>query len=120
MRKSGRLILNFFIGLFFTFSFEQNLNAQIIYGANNYTEFHKGTLPIVISVPHGGSLTPSSIPNRTCSSAVTVADANTIELAKQIDSAFVNATGCHPNVVYCNLARTKLDCKQKVDIIYKY
>jgi N-formylglutamate amidohydrolase len=112
MGKCGGIILNFFIGLFFTLSFVQSLNAQIIYGANNYTEFHKGTLPIVISVPHGGSIAPSIIPNRTCSSAVTVTDANTIELARQIDSAFVAATGCHPYMVYCNLARTKLDCNR--------
>jgi hypothetical protein len=76
--------------------------AQIIFGTNNYIEYRQGNLPIIISVPHGGNLTPSSIPNRTCNSAVTVTDANTIELARQIDSAFVNATGCHPYLIYCH------------------
>ncbi len=87
-------------------------DAQIVYGTNNYIEYHKGTLPIVISVPHGGNLKPSSIPDRTCNNPVTVMDANTIELAQQIDSAFVTATGCHPAVIYCNLHRTKLDCNR--------
>lgn len=89
--------------------------SQIIFGANNYTEYHIGTLPIIISVPHGGSLTPAEIPERTCNNAVTVTDKNTIELAKQIDSAFVQATGCHPYLILCNLHRSKLDCNRKIE-----
>ncbi|MFZ4612200.1 MAG: T9SS type A sorting domain-containing protein [Bacteroidia bacterium] len=88
--------------------------SQIIYGASNYTEYHPGNLPIIISVPHGGYLVPSVIPNRTCNSAVLVSDANTIELAQQIDTAFVNATGCHPHIIYCNLHRSKLDCNRNI------
>jgi N-formylglutamate amidohydrolase len=88
--------------------------GQIIFGTNNYIEYRQGNLPIIISVPHGGNLTPSSIPNRTCNSAVTVTDANTIELARQIDSAFVNATGCHPYIIYCHLHRSKLDCNRNI------
>lgn len=89
-------------------------HAQIIYGANNYTEYHIGNLPIVISVPHGGYLLPSTLPNRTCNNAVGVTDENTIELAQQIDSAFVKATGCHPYIIYCNLHRSKLDCNRNI------
>jgi hypothetical protein len=88
--------------------------SQIIYGANNYTEYHPGNLPIIISVPHGGYLLPSNIPNRTCNSAVLVSDANTIELPQQIDTAFVTATGCHPYIIYCNLHRSKLDCNRNM------
>jgi hypothetical protein len=88
--------------------------AQIIYGANNYTAYHAGNLPIIISVPHGGSIVPASITDRTCNSAVTVTDENTIELAQQIDSAFVKVTGCHPYIVYCNLHRSKLDCNRNL------
>lgn len=88
--------------------------SQIIFGANNYTEYHPGNLPIIISVPHGGYLLPADIPNRTCNNAVSVSDANTIELAQQIDSAFFLATGCHPYIVYCNLHRSKLDCNRNL------
>lgn len=88
--------------------------SQIIYGANQYTEYHLGTLPVIISVPHGGNITPSNIPDRVCNSAVTVTDANTIQLGKQIDSAFVAATGCHPYLIYCNLHRAKLDCNRNI------
>ncbi len=41
----------FILGLFFL-SFQGN--AQVIYGTKNYTEYHVGRLPIIISVPHGG------------------------------------------------------------------
>ena len=88
--------------------------SQIIYGVNNYIEYHKGTLPIIISVPHGGSLTPSSIPDRTCNNPTLVTDAYTISLAKQIDSSLFNLTGKHPHIIYCNLKRTKIDCNREI------
>jgi hypothetical protein len=88
--------------------------SQIIYGANNYTEYHIGNIPVIISVPHGGNLTPSVIPDRTCNNAVTVTDKNTIELVQQIDTAFAKATGCHPYIIYCNLHRSKLDCNRNI------
>ncbi len=90
------------------------IQSQIIYGSNNYNEYHIGNLPIIISVPHGGNLTPAGIPDRTCNNAVTVTDMNTIELAQQIDSAFVIATGCHPHIIYNNLHRSKLDCNRNL------
>ena len=93
------------------------LKAQaqpIIYGTNNYIEYHKGTLPITISVPHDGSLTPASIPDRTCNSPVTVTDLNTRLLANEISNSLFNLTGCYPHIIYCNLKRTKLDCNRSL------
>lgn len=89
-------------------------HAQVIYGVNNYTEYDKGTLPIIISVPHGGSLTPSTIPDRTCNSPTLVTDGYTISLARQIDSSLFNLTGKHPHIIYCNLKRTKIDCNREI------
>jgi len=90
------------------------LVGQIIYGTNNYIEYHPGTLPIVISVPHGGLVAPAGIPNRTCNNPTTGTDTNTIELAKQIDSSFLRMTGCRPHIIYCNLRRTKIDCNRNL------
>ncbi len=94
--------------------FSLNGYSQIIFGVNSYIEYHMGNLPIIISVPHGGNLTPSSIPDRTCNSAVNVADQNTIELAQQINTAFSLATGCRPYIIYNNLHRSKLDCNRNL------
>jgi hypothetical protein len=90
------------------------ISAQSLFGSNNYIEYSIGNLPIVISVPHGGYLQPSNIPNRTCNNAVNVSDANTIELAKSIDSSFYFLTGCRPHIIYCNLHRAKLDCNRNL------
>jgi hypothetical protein len=88
--------------------------GQVIYGTSNYIEYHTGNLPVVISVPHGGYLTPASIPDRTCNNPVFAMDAFTLELGATIDSAFFEATGCRPHVIYCNLRRSKLDANRNL------
>ena len=88
--------------------------AQVIYGTNNYTQYHVGSLPIIISVPHGGLVTPADIPDRTCNSPTNDLDSKTIELARQIDTALFNLTGCHPHLIICNLRRTKVDCNRNI------
>jgi N-formylglutamate amidohydrolase len=88
--------------------------SQTLYGTNNYVEYQVGNLPIVISVPHGGDLTPTSIPTRTCNNPETVTDSYTIETAEQIKAALFSATGCYPHVIICNLKRTKLDCNRNL------
>ena len=92
------------------FSFGQD----IIFGTNNYIEYQKGNLPIVISVPHGGDLEPSNIPNRTCNNPVYATDANTIDVALQIKQALFEATGCYPHLIICHLKRNKLDCNRNL------
>lgn len=82
---------------------------QSIFGTNNYVEYQVGTLPFVISVPHGGSLEPFSIPTRTCNNAVNVNDALTIETALEIRNRFFAITGCYPHIIISHLRRTKLD-----------
>ena len=88
--------------------------SQTLYGTNNYVEYQVGTLPIVISVPHGGFRNPTSIPTRTCNDAVTVTDAYTIETAEKISAVLFAATGCYPHIIICNLDRSKLDCNRNL------
>ncbi len=85
-----------------------------LYGFNNYTQYHVGNLPIIISVPHGGLVTPAMIPDRTCGSPTYALDARTIELSRQIDTALYNLTGCRPHLIICNLRRTKVDCNRNL------
>jgi hypothetical protein len=91
-----------------------HVNAQVVFGVNNYTQYHIGSLPIIISVPHGGLVAPDSIPNRTCNSPTFDLDSRTIELARQIDTALYNLTGCRPHLIICNLRRTKVDCNRNI------
>lgn len=106
------MIRYFFIIGFFLNSIAAK--AQVIYGVNNYIQYHIGSLPIVISAPHGGLVAPASIPDRTCNNPTTVWDNNTIQMTRMIDTALFNLTGCRPHVVICNLRRTKIDCNRNL------
>jgi hypothetical protein len=103
------------ITLFISFLFIAcSTQAQIIYSPNNYIEYHVGTVPIVLSAPHGGGLVPTNIPDRTCNNPTTVRDSRTRELALAIDSMFHLRTGCRIHLIVCNLRRTKLDCNRDI------
>ena len=82
------------------------------YGTNQWIESVAGDYPIVISVPHGGAVTPTSIPDRT--SGTTVTDTNTIELGRALALAIATRTGRQPHLVICHLRRTKLDANREV------
>ena len=59
-----------------------NLLLVILYLQNqkNYIEIQKGTIPLIISVPHGGILECENIPKR--SHGILGTDGRTIEIAK--------------------------------------
>ena len=99
----------FFIVISLCISIAEVSAQQVIMGTNNYVEYQLGTLPFVISVSHGGDLEPSSIPNRTCNSAVNVTDAFTVETALEIKNTLFAITGCYPHVIISHLKRIKLD-----------
>lgn len=77
-----------------------------------YVEFIPGDAPIVIIAPHGGTLAPAGLPDRTCSGCVTTADLNTQDLARAIADAFVRRTGRRPHLVINRLHRRKLDANR--------
>jgi hypothetical protein len=83
------------------------------FGRRGYIEYVPGTLPLVISAPHGGDLTPDEIPDRTWGTLVT--DANTLETALAVREAFLEETGQAPHLVLSHLRRTKLDPNRAVD-----
>lgn len=86
--------------------------ATTYHGRNQYIEYLPGDLPIVISAPHGGTLVPSEIPDRT--SGTTVRDTNTEELVRTIGDALAALTGKRPHVIICRLRRIKLDANREI------
>jgi hypothetical protein len=86
---------------------EPATKATVRYGTNRWVECTPGDLPLVLSVPHGGSLRPAGIPDRT--RGETAADLRTLELARAIVAAFEQRTGRAPYLVVSNLHRKKLD-----------
>ena len=84
--------------------------GNIYYGRNKYNEFYPGSLPIIISAPHGGDMVPKEIPDRTYGTTVT--DSNTKEITLAIKNAFLSKLGKTPYVVINNLKRTKIDANR--------
>lgn len=82
------------------------------FGRNNYITYYPGNLPLIISVSHGGDLTPQEIPDR--SYGVLVTDSNTIELALSLRNYFISNHGDSPYFIINNLKRTKLDANRDI------
>jgi hypothetical protein len=103
--------------VYFVVIFTQSLCVfaqTVVFGANNYVEYQVGTLPIILSVPHGGNLAPASIPKRACNNPVYTTDAYTVETALEIKKAFYDLTGCYPHIVLSHLKRSKLDPNRNI------
>ena len=83
---------------------------SVYYGREKYVEYYAGDLPIILSAPHGGRLTPDEIPDRTYGTTVT--DDNTYELTKTVMETMVARFGGRPHVILCRLKRTKLDANR--------
>ncbi len=85
---------------------------QHYFGRNNYIEYIAGNSPFIISAPHGGSLVPDEIPDRTI--GTTTKDANTEDLAREIQTAYFALTGKYPHVIINQLHRIKLDANREI------
>ena len=75
-------------------------------GLNRYITHKKGTIPLILSVPHGGKLISQEIPTR--SRGILGIDKNTILLAQDfiqliqsIYSRRMNKMGT-PSFIFCN------------------
>ncbi|OEI80635.1 hypothetical protein AST99_08220 [Formosa algae] len=82
-----------------------------IYDAS-WLEATQGNIPVVISVPHGGGIKPTTIADRTCGARV--ADDNTALLAYNIRDAF-KAQGQEPYLIVAQIARTKIDLNRDME-----
>lgn len=81
--------------------------GQPLFGKGGFIELVPGDLPIILTVPHGGSLVPEGIPDR--QDGVKTMDSHTQSLARAISEALETRTGRRPHLVQCNLRRTKVD-----------
>lgn len=82
------------------------------FGTDRYIEYRPGDLPLVLTSPHGGSLTPDTIPDR--KEGVTSKDVFTQELTLALSDALHAATGRRPHVILSHLHRRKLDPNREV------
>lgn len=82
------------------------------FGRQSYVEYIPGELPVILSAPHGGSLAPSEIVDRT--DGTTVTDTNSRETLLAVRTALLERTGKAPHVVISHLRRTKLDPNREI------
>jgi hypothetical protein len=83
------------------------------WGQNQYVQYDVGTLPIILSAPHGGQLEPDEIPVR--AGATSGSDLYTIELAQAIQAGLLARTGRSAHLVACHLHRWRLDCNRDIE-----
>jgi N-formylglutamate amidohydrolase len=108
-----RLIFAFF--LFISGVSAQSYEPGLSYfDADQYIEYIAGNLPLVITVPHGGHLTPTNLPDRNCTGCSYVKDGNTQEIARALNDALYARTGCYPHTTINLLHRRKLDANREV------
>ena len=73
-----------------------------------YIEFKKGLIPLILSVPHGGSLKCENIPNR--KKGVLGIDKGTIKLAHEFISYFKKSyENYDPSYIIAKVHRSKID-----------
>ena len=87
--------------------------GETYFGSYEYIEYLPGDLPLIITAPHGGYLTPPEIPDRTYGTMVR--DLNTQELVRQLRDALQTRVGGTPHVVICRLSRKKLDANRGLE-----
>ncbi len=90
----------------------QNVPGQSYFGTSDYIEYIAGNLPVIVAAPHGGSLKPVELPDRTY--GTTTIDSNTQDLARKIQQAFLARFGGYPHVIICRLHREKIDCNREI------
>ncbi|HYF37800.1 MAG TPA: hypothetical protein VD994_21035 [Prosthecobacter sp.] len=78
-----------------------------------YVDIQTSSLPIILTAPHGGTLKPSGIKDRTLGKTVT--DSNTAQLTDLIAAALKEQYGARPHVVKCLLHRSKVDCNRDLE-----
>lgn len=83
-----------------------------------YVEYREGDCPIILTVPHGGTVVESFLTLRNTANCpdpdfATDLDYNTRELADEIDKAFYQQTGKHPYMIIALIKRNHVDFNRK-------
>jgi hypothetical protein len=92
--------------LFFHLFVAATLHAQTP-ALEQLIEVRSGTLPIILTVPHGGTLKPDNVLARRY--GVTGMDANTAPLSEMIIEELETRYGGKPHAIFARLHRSRLD-----------
>ncbi len=82
------------------------ISGQSYFSDNNWIEYIPGTLPIIISAPHGGELTPDSVPIFNDGLA---RDGGSQKYARAVAQYLYQHTGHYPHLIINHLTRNRLN-----------
>ena len=109
MKKS--LLIFFFLPLL-NYGQQAFIAGQSYFGQNNYVEYIAGDLPIIIVVPHGGTLIPANLPvihNRGV-------DNGSFETSHLLyDSIIQHTNGCFPHMIISHLHPSVMNPVREID-----
>lgn len=111
---NGTRNLTLLVGLAAIWAVGQCVSAQPLGPASPFIDARAGSLPIIISAPHGGRLAPDSLADRSCPNCLIGPDTGTQEWARELVSALERRTGRAPFRVISLLARAKLDPNREI------
>ena len=81
--------------------------GEVVSDGQGHIQYRVGNTPVIITVPHDGTLVPSTMADRTGDTARAV---DTRKVAEQFAVFFnANSNGLFPHIIYNNVSRTKLD-----------
>jgi len=83
----------------------------------NHIQYYEGNIPLILSAPHGGEVTPDNIKDR--SSGVFDWDDYTLDLTQEIVNEFYIQTKKIPYAVIGEISRKKVDLNRQRDVSYE-
>jgi len=87
------------------------------YTSNNYIRYYKGDIPIILSAPHGGEISPTHIQDR--QSGVFDLDDYTLELTESIIDQFHKQIQKTPYAIIGEISRKKVDLNRQREKAYE-
>jgi len=83
--------------------------GEIVSDIDGRIQYYVGNTPVIITVPHDGEETPSTIPERNVGELKRAE--NTLGIAEYFYNSFIGngATGLYPHIIINNINRSKLD-----------
>ena len=78
------------------------------FGNSGYAEYQPGTMPLIITIPHGGTREPAEMPDRISATQARY-DTNSLELGRALSEAIRHRTGSTPHVIITHVHRKELD-----------
>lgn len=107
MRALVSLALSAAVGLLSLWQLVGPPRAPYESSADSLVDIHPGDLPIIISIPHSGQLSPDEIPDRRFSPIEN--DPYALELGMQVAQRIEERTGRRPHIVVNPYSRAKVD-----------